>query len=160
MTITDNPSTQHLALRLDRISEPQTIRMSKLSRELKAAGKDIIDLSLGEPDFRTPNHIIEAATKAMWDGFTKYTPVAGFPELRQAVCDKLLRDNNLVYECANIVVSTGAKQCLANVVLSLINPGDEVIIPTPYWVTYSALVDLSEGKNVFVRCGIEGRFLR
>lgn len=158
MTNIESPAVQHLAHRLDRIQEPQTIRMAKLSRELKAQGKNIIDLSLGEPDFRTPDHIIEAATKAMWDGFTKYPPVAGFPELRQAVCDKLKRDNNLEYLPENVVVSTGAKQSLANVILSVINPGDEVIIPTPYWVTYGALVSLSEGKNVFVNCGLEDGF--
>ncbi len=147
-----------LANRLDRVSEPQTIRMAKLSRELKAQGLNIIDLSLGEPDFATPAHICEAATKAMGDGYTKYTPVAGFPELRQAICDKLRRENGLSYENENIVVSTGAKQSLANVVLSVINPGDEVIIPTPYWVTYHALVQLAEGNSVFVPTTIDADF--
>jgi aspartate aminotransferase len=147
-----------LAQRLDRISEPQTIKMAKLSRELKSQGLDIIDLSLGEPDFRTPQHICDAAVKAMEDGYTKYTPVAGIPELRQAVCTKLKRDNGLDYLPENIVVSTGAKQSLANAVLCLINPGDEAIIPTPYWVTYAALVSLSEGKPVFVDCGIDSDF--
>lgn len=147
-----------LAQRLDRISEPQTIRMAKLSRELKAQGLDIIDLSLGEPDFRTPEHICEAAVQAMKDGYTKYTPVAGIPELRQAVCTKLQRDNGLSYLPEQIVVSTGAKQSLANAILCLINPGDEAIIPTPYWVTYAALVSLSEGRPVFVPCGIESDF--
>ncbi len=143
-----------LAQRLNRIQEPQTIRMAKLGRELRAQGHNIIDLSLGEPDFATPRHICEAATEAMYSGYTKYPPVAGFPELRQAICDKLERDNNLLYECENIIVSTGAKQSLANAVLSLLNPGDEVIIPTPYWVTYAALVQLSEGTSKFVKCGI------
>jgi aspartate aminotransferase len=147
-----------LAQRLDRISEPQTIKMAKLSRELKAQGIDIIDLSLGEPDFRTPQHICDAAVQAMVDGYTKYTPVAGIPELRQAVCTKLKRDNGLDYLPEHIVVSTGAKQSLANAVLCLVNPGDEAIIPTPYWVTYAALVTLSEGKPVFVPCGIETDF--
>lgn len=147
-----------LAQRLDRISEPQTIKMAKLSRELKSQGLDIIDLSLGEPDFRTPQHICDAAVKAMEDGYTKYTPVAGIPELRQAVCTKLKRDNGLDYLPENIVVSTGAKQSLANAVLCLINPGDEAIIPTPYWVTYAALVSLSEGKPIFVDCGLESDF--
>lgn len=147
-----------LAQRLDRISEPQTIRMAKLSRELKAQGLDIIDLSLGEPDFRTPEHICEAAVQAMKDGYTKYTPVAGIPELRQAVCTKLQRDNGLHYLPEQIVVSTGAKQSLANAILCLINPGDEAIIPTPYWVTYAALVSLSEGIPVFVPCGIDSDF--
>lgn len=132
--------------------------MAKLSRELKAQGHNIIDLSLGEPDFRTPQHICDAATKAMNDGYTKYTPVAGVPELRQAICDKLLRDNNLTYTPDQIIVSTGAKQSLANAILSLIGPGDEVIIPTPYWVTYSALVQLAEGTSKFIRCTIDHDF--
>ena len=147
-----------LAQRLDRISEPQTIRMAKLSRELKAQGKNIIDLSLGEPDFNTPHHIVEAADDAMEEGYTKYTPVAGFMDLREAICQKLKRDNNLDYIPQEVMVSTGAKQSLANVILCLINPGDEVIIPTPYWVTYSSLVQLSEGKPVFVNCTIDQDF--
>lgn len=146
------------AQRLDRISEPQTIRMAKLSRELKAQGNNIIDLSLGEPDFQTPKYICDAATRAMAEGYTKYTPVAGIPELRAAICKKLKRDNNLDYTPEETLVSTGAKQSLANVILCLINPGDEVIIPTPYWVTYSALVQLSEGKSVFIPCGIDTDF--
>ncbi|MBL7718907.1 MAG: pyridoxal phosphate-dependent aminotransferase [Flavipsychrobacter sp.] len=147
-----------LAKRLDRISEPQTIRMAKLSRELKAQGHDIIDLSLGEPDFRTPQHICDAATEAMAAGYTKYTPVVGYPELREAISHKLKRDNGLDYGIDEIIVSTGAKQCLANAVLSIINPGDEVIIPTPYWVTYSALVQLAEGTCKFVDCFIDTDF--
>lgn len=147
-----------LAQRLDRISEPQTIKMAKLSRELKAQGLDIIDLSLGEPDFRTPQHICDAADQAMRDGFTKYPPVAGFPDLRQAVCDKLKRDNNLEYTPEQVMVSTGAKQSLANTILSIINPGDEAVIPTPFWVTYAALVSLAEGQPVFVDCPIEQDF--
>lgn len=143
-----------LASRLSRIQEPQTIRMAKMGRELRAQGHHIVDLSLGEPDFSTPAHICEAATEAMYNGFTKYPPVAGFPELRQAICAKLHRDNDLAYEPENIIVSTGAKQSLANAILSLVNPGDEVIIPTPYWVTYAALVQLSEGISKFIRCGI------
>ncbi|MBS1589975.1 MAG: aminotransferase class I/II-fold pyridoxal phosphate-dependent enzyme, partial [Bacteroidetes bacterium] len=139
-----------LASRLNRIQEPQTIRMAKLARELRAQGANIVDLSLGEPDFITPKHICEAATEAMTQGYTKYTPVAGMPELRQAICQKLKRDNNLDYSPEEIIVSTGAKQSLANAILSLIDPGDEVIIPTPYWVTYSALVDLAEGINKFI----------
>ena len=156
--LTDTLPKMQLAQRLDRVTEPQTIRMAKLSRELKAQGLDIIDLSLGEPDFSTPKHICEAATKAMEEGFTKYTPVAGFMDLRQAICDKLKRENDLHYTTENIIVSTGAKQALANVVLSVINPGDEVIIPTPYWVTYSALVQLAEGTSVFVPTTIETDF--
>lgn len=147
-----------LADRLHYFTEPQTLRMAKLARELKAQGADIIDLSLGEPDFGTPQFICEAATKAMAEGYTKYPPVAGFPELRDAICRKFRRDNNLNFDPAQILVSTGAKQCLANVVMCAINPGDEVIIPTPYWVTYSSLIDLAEGKPVFVHCGIEQDF--
>lgn len=132
--------------------------MAKLSRELKAQGKDIIDLSLGEPDFRTPQHICDAAVQAMADGYTKYTPVAGIAELRQAICTKLKRDNNLDYSPENIIVSTGAKQSLANAILCLINPGDEAIIPTPFWVTYGGLVSLSEGVPVYVNCGLDSDF--
>ena len=144
--------------RLSRISEPQTIKMAKLTRALKAEGANIVDLSLGEPDFATPQHIILAATKAMEDGFTKYTPVAGIPDLRNAIVEKLKRDNNLHYATENILVSTGAKQSLANVILCMIDKGDEVINPTPYWVTYSALVNLAEGTVKHVSCGIDTDF--
>ncbi|WP_223233340.1 pyridoxal phosphate-dependent aminotransferase [Chitinophaga sp. CF418] len=132
--------------------------MAKLSRELKAQGIDIVDLSIGEPDFDTPAHIREAAKKAIDEGFTHYTPVAGYLELRQAVVHKLQRDNGLQYTPEQIVVSTGAKQSIANTVLSVINPGDEVIIPTPYWVTYSELVKLCQGEVVFVPCSIENNY--
>jgi aspartate aminotransferase len=144
--------------RLSRISEPQTIKMAKLTRALKAEGANIVDLSLGEPDFATPQHIVLAATKAMEDGFTKYTPVAGITDLRNAIVEKLKRDNNLHYATENILVSTGAKQSLANVILCMIDKGDEVIIPTPYWVTYSALVNLAEGTVKHVSCGIDTDF--
>lgn len=147
-----------LAERLSRISEPQTIKMAKLSRELKAQGIDIVDLSIGEPDFDTPAHIREAAKKAIDEGFTHYTPVAGYLELRQAVVHKLQRDNGLEYTPEQIIVSTGAKQSIANTVLSIINPGDEVVIPTPYWVTYSELVKLCQGEVVFVPCSIENKY--
>jgi aspartate aminotransferase len=147
-----------LADRLSRISEPQTIKMAKLSRELKAQGIDIVDLSIGEPDFDTPQHIRDAAKKAIDDGYTHYTPVAGYADLKQAVTYKLKRDNGLEYTPEQIVVSTGAKQCLANAVLAIINPGDEVVIPTPYWVTYSELVKLCQGEVVFVPCSIENNY--
>ncbi len=147
-----------LAQRLNRISEPQTILMAKLGRELKAQGINVIDLSLGEPDFKTPQHIIDAATEAMNQGYTKYPPIAGFAELREAIVTKLKRDNNLEYKPEEVMVSTGAKQVLANAILSIINPGDEAIIPTPFWVTYASLVSLAEGKNVFVPCSIEEHF--
>ncbi len=132
--------------------------MAKLSRELKAQGIDIVDLSIGEPDFDTPEHIREAAKKAIDEGYTHYTPVAGYLDLKQAVAHKLLRDNSLEYTPEQIVVSTGAKQSIANAVLSIVNPGDEVIIPTPYWVTYSELVKLCQGVVKFVPCGIENNY--
>lgn len=147
-----------LAQRLNLISEPQTIKMAKLGRELRAQGANIIDLSLGEPDFVTPAHICAAATNAMAKGYTKYTPVAGIPELRAAICEKLKRDNKLAYSPEEILVSTGAKQSLANAILSLINPGDDVLIPTPYWVTYSALAQLAEGVIHYIPCSIETDF--
>lgn len=147
-----------LARRLERVQEPQTIKMAKLARELRSQGINIIDLSLGEPDFITPTHICEAAKDALDQGYTKYPPVAGFPELRQAISDKLKRDNNLAYPADQIIVSTGAKQSLANAILSLVNPGDEVLIPTPYWVTYSALVSFAEGQVKYLPCFIETGF--
>jgi aspartate aminotransferase len=147
-----------LADRIARLTESETLQMAKLSRELKAQGKDIIDLSLGEPDFDTPAFIKEAAKKAIDDGFTKYTPVAGFLDLRQAIVSKLKRDNNLEYTPEQIVVSTGAKQSIANVVMVLINPGDEVIIPAPYWVSYREIVKLAEGKFVVVPTSLENEF--
>jgi aspartate aminotransferase len=135
---------------LSRFAEPETLKMAKLGRELRAKGIDVIDLSLGEPDFDTPTHIKDAAKKAIDDNWSHYTPVAGYLDLREAVCTKFKRDNNLEYKPENIVVSTGAKQSLANVILALVDEGDEVIIPTPYWVTYSELVKIARGKVVEV----------
>src|SRR5258705_6759769 len=129
---------------LDRFAEPETLKMAKLGRELRAKGVDVIDLSLGEPDFNTPQHIKDAAKKAIDDNWSHYPPVAGYPDLREAVCEKLKRDNDLDYEPGNIIISAGAKQSLANAVLAVVNKGDEVIIPTPYWVTYSEIVKLGE----------------
>lgn len=140
-----------LAERLNRISESQTLKMARLGRELRAKGLDIIDLSLGEPDFITPEHIREAAKKAIDEGYTHYTPVAGFAELRQAVCDKLKRENGLEYAPEQVVTSTGAKHSLVNVIMTVVNPGDEVIIPSPYWVTYSEQVKFVQGKVVTIR---------
>ena len=134
-----------LSTRLERFNEPETLKMAKLGRELRAKGIDIIDLSLGEPDFDTPQHIKDAAIKAVNDNYSHYTPVAGYLDLREAVCTKLTRDNNLDYKPEQIVVSTGAKQSLANAVLATVSVNDEVIIPTPYWVTYSEIVKLGEG---------------
>jgi aspartate aminotransferase len=133
------------AERINRIEEPQTIKMAKLSRELKAQGKDVVDLSLGEPDFVTPAHIRQAAVEAMDAGFTKYPPVAGYPELKDAIIRKFARDNDLTYTREQVMVCTGAKQCIANVMMCIINHGDEVIIPSPYWVTYGDLVSLCGG---------------
>lgn len=143
---------------LTRFNEPETLKMAKLGRELRAKGADVIDLSLGEPDFDTPQHIKDAAIKAINDNWSHYTPVAGFVDLREAVCTKLKRDNNLDYSCENIVVSTGAKQSLANTILALVDVDDEVIIPTPYWVTYSELVKIAGGKVVEIRSTVENSF--
>lgn len=143
---------------LQRFNEPETLKMAKLGRELRAKGIDVIDLSLGEPDFDTPPHIKDAAIKAIHDNWSHYTPVAGFLDLREAVCKKLKRDNQLDYKAENIVVSTGAKQSLANAILALVDEGDEVIIPTPYWVTYSELVKIARGKVVEVKSSAEQGF--
>lgn len=132
--------------------------MAKLGRELRAKGIDVIDLSLGEPDFGTPVHIKEAAIKAIQDNWSHYTPVAGFPDLREAVCKKFKRDNDLDYKPENIIVSTGAKQSLANAILALVDEGDEVIIPTPFWVTYSELVKIARGKVVEIKTTTEQGF--
>lgn len=148
----------HLSSRLERFAEPETLKMAKLGRELRSQGIDVIDLSLGEPDFDTPEHIKEAAKKAVSDNWSHYPPVAGYPELREAVCFKLRRDNNLDYKPENIVVSTGAKQSLANAVLAVVDRGDEVIIPTPYWVTYSEIVKIAEGDVKLVRTTIENNY--
>lgn len=143
---------------LDRFAEPETLKMAKLGRELRAQGIDVIDLSLGEPDFDTPEHIKEAAKKAVDDNYSHYTPVAGYLDLREAVCKKLKRDNNLDYLPENIVVSTGAKQSLANIILALVDKGDEVIIPAPFWVTYSELVKIAGGVPVILPTSMENGF--
>lgn len=147
-----------LSTRIQNLSESATIKMAKLGRELAAKGVDVISLSFGEPDFHTPEHIKEAAKQAMDKNFTYYTPVAGYPELRKAVVAKLKNENNLDYDAADIVVSTGAKQAIANAVLCLVNPGEEVIIPTPYWVSYSEVVKLAEGKSVFINTTVDTNF--
>jgi len=143
---------------LERFNEPETLKMAKLGRELRSKGIDVIDLSLGEPDFDTPEHIKEAAIKAIKDNWSHYTPVAGYPDLREAVCTKFKRDNNLDYKPENIVVSTGAKQSLANTIFALVDEGDEVIIPTPYWVTYSAVAQIMKGKIVFINAKMENDY--
>jgi aspartate aminotransferase len=143
---------------LNRFSEPETLKMAKLGRELRAKGIDVIDLSLGEPDFDTPEHIKAAAKKAIDDNWSHYTPVAGYADLREAICTKFKRDNQLDYKPENIVVSTGAKQSLANVILALVDEDDEVIIPTPYWVTYSELVKIARGKVVEVHTSLDSGY--
>jgi aspartate aminotransferase len=147
-----------LSSRLDRFNEPETLKMAKLGRELRSQGIDVIDLSLGEPDFDTPGHIKEAAKRAVDENWSHYPPVAGYPDLRQAVCTKLKRDNNLDYLPENILVSTGAKQSLANAVLAVVDTNDEVVIPTPYWVTYSEIVKLGEGTVKLVRTSIDNKY--
>lgn len=147
-----------LSDRILNMEESATLAMARKSRELQAQGVDIIALSLGEPDFTTPEFIKDAANQAMKDNYTTYTPVPGYLELRQAISKKFKRDNNLEYSPEQIVVSTGAKQSIANVVMSIVNPGDEVIIPAPYWVSYEAIVDVAEGKSVKINAGIDTDF--
>jgi aspartate aminotransferase len=147
-----------LSNRINNLSESATIKMAKLGRELAAKGVDVINLSFGEPDFHTPEYIKDAAKKAMDDNFTYYTPVSGYPELRKAIVAKLKNENGLDYDISQIVVSTGAKQAIANAVLCLVNPGEEVIIPTPYWVSYSEVVKLAEGESVFINTTAESNF--
>ena len=147
-----------LSDRLNAMEESATIAMSRKSRELKLEGRDVISLSLGEPDFDTPQFIKDAANKAMQDNFTKYTPVPGYEDLREAISSKFKRDNGLDYGIDQIVVSTGAKQSIANVVMSIVNAGDEVIIPAPFWVSYIEIVKVSEGTPVVVSSGIESDF--
>jgi aspartate aminotransferase len=147
-----------LSGRINELEESQTIGMAKLSRELNEKGFDVINLSLGEPDFDTPIHVREAAKKAIDEGYTHYPPISGFMELRKVISEKFKRENNLDYSAQQIVVSTGAKQAIANVVLSLVNKGDEVIIPKPYWVSYIEIVKLAEGKPVFISSSIENNF--
>ncbi len=144
--------------RLNRLSESQTIAMARKSRELRSCGIDVISLSLGEPDFNTPDFIKEAAKKAIDDNFSSYTAVAGYQELREAICLKLKRDNGLDYTPDQIVTSTGAKQSLANVLLALIDPGDEVLLLAPYWVSYKEMVKLAEGTPVEVLAGVEQEY--
>lgn len=151
-------TTPYLSDRINNLSESATLKMTKLGRELAAKGVNVISLSVGEPDFNTPENVKNAAKQALDDNFTRYSPVPGYPELRQAIVNKLKNENGLDYDPSQIVVSTGAKQSLSNVILTLINPDDEVIIPTPYWVSYSEMVVLAEGKSVFINTDIESDF--
>jgi len=147
-----------LADRINALEESATLAMSKKSREIAAQGHNVINLSVGEPDFKTPKHICDAAKKAIDDGFHAYTPVSGIPELRTAIAEKLKRENNLDWKAENIIVSTGAKHSLANVIETLINPGQEVIILAPYWVSYAEMVKIAEGKSVIVTGSFENDF--
>jgi len=147
-----------LSDRILQLEESQTLAMAQRSRELSEKGIDIINLSLGEPDFQTPEHIREAAKKAIDDGYSFYTPVAGYADLRQAICTKFERDNGLRYSPEQIVVSTGAKQSIINILLCLLNPGDEVLLPTPYWVSYESMIQLSEGKSIRIPSTVEQDF--
>ncbi len=148
-----------LSNRIEAIEESATLAMAAKAREFKSRGIDVISLSLGEPDFKTPQHICEAAKKAIDDGkYFAYPPVAGYQDLREALAAKYQKDNHVPYKAENIVVSNGAKQSIANAMLALINPGDEVIVFAPYWVSYDALVRLAEGTPVLVRGGIETDF--
>lgn len=147
-----------LSDRLNRLSYSQTFVMSNKARELKAQGINVISLTLGEPDFEIPKFVRESAIKAIKDGVKSYTPVPGYPELRKAIANKFKRDNNLEYQPDQIVVSTGGKQSIINVLLSIINDGDEVIVPAPYWVSYYEMVKLAGGENIVVKTTIDTDF--
>jgi len=147
-----------LSTLVNRLAPSATLAMSQKSAELKAQGVDIINLSVGEPDFNTPDHIKEAAKKAVDDNYSRYSPVAGYPALRKAICAKLKNENGLDYLPEQIVCSNGAKQCVCNAVMALVSPGEEVIIPAPYWVSYPQMVLMADGKPVFVEAKIEQDF--
>lgn len=147
-----------LSTLVQRLAPSATLAMSQKSAELKAQGVDVINLSVGEPDFNTPDHIKEAAKKAVDDNYSRYSPVAGYPALRKAIVAKLKNENGLDYTPEQIVCSNGAKQCVCNAVMALVSPGEEVIIPAPYWVSYPQMVLMADGKPVFVEAGIEQDF--
>lgn len=147
-----------LSDRINKMEESATLAMTRMSRDLECKGFNVINLSIGEPDFNTPEFIKDAAKRAIDQNYTHYPPVPGYQDLKEAICLKLKRDNNLDYKPAQIVVSTGAKQALANAILSLVNPGDEVIVPAPFWVSYSELIKLAEGIPVYVSATIENDF--
>ncbi|MGY5846649.1 pyridoxal phosphate-dependent aminotransferase [Salegentibacter sp. HM20] len=149
---------EQLSNRINNLATSQTLAMAAKARELKAEGKDIIGLSLGEPDFNTPDFIKEAAIQAINDNYNTYTPVDGYVELKNAIINKFKRDNNLSYEPSQIVVSTGAKQSLANVAMVLLNPGDEVLLPCPYWVSYAEIVKLAEGVPIELPTTVDSDF--
>ena len=148
----------YLSERINLLAESETLAMTRRSRELRAQGFDVINLSIGEPDFNTPEHVKEAAKDAIDQNYSHYTPVPGYPELRQAIANKLKRDNGLGYTADQIVVSTGAKQSLANAILCLVNVGEEVLIPAPYWVSYKEIIKLAGAKGVFIEGNINTDF--
>lgn len=147
-----------LSDRLNRLSPSATLAMSQKSSEMKAQGIDVINLSVGEPDFNTPDHIKDAAKKAVDENYSRYSPVPGYSELRKAIVDKLQKENNLEYGLSEVLVSNGAKQCVCNAVMALVNNGDEVIVPAPYWVSYPQMVKLAGGTPVYVNAGFEQNF--
>ena len=147
-----------LSARLNRLAPSATFAMSQRSNELKASGVDVVNLSVGEPDFNTPDHIKEAAKKAIDENYSRYSPVPGYPVLREAIVEKLKRENNLEYKSSQIICSNGAKQSVCNVVMSLVGEGDEVIVPAPYWVSYTQMVKLADGVPVTVATGLEQNF--
>lgn len=148
----------NLSERLNRLAPSATLAMSQKSSEMKSQGIDVINLSVGEPDFNTPDHIKAAAIKAVEDNWSRYSPVPGYPELRKAIVNKLKNENGLDYEPSQILCSNGAKQSVCNAIMALVNSGDEVIIPAPYWVSYPQMVLLAEGTPVFVEAPIEQDF--
>jgi aspartate aminotransferase len=149
---------EKISNRLEKLSVSATLAMTQKSRELKEKGNDVVNLSIGEPDFDTPKHVKEAAIKAINENWTHYPPVPGYPELRQAISDKFKRENDLDYAPDQVMVSAGAKHSLINVLLSVVDPGDEVVVPAPYWVSYVEMVKLAEARPVVLKCGIESDF--
>ena len=147
-----------LSDRLNRLAPSATLAMSQKSSEMKVQGIDVINMSVGEPDFNTPDNIKEAAKKAIDENFSRYSPVPGYPDLRKAIVAKLKKENGLDYTVNEVIVGTGGKQCVCNAVLALVNPGDEVIIPAPYWVSYPQMVKLAEGNRVIVNAGFDQDF--
>ena len=157
-TLAPPPAETFLSNRINAMQESQTIGMAKKARALAAQGFDVINLSFGEPDFQTPQYIKDAAKTALDEGYTFYSPVPGYPDLRQAICDKFKRDNNLDYQPNQIVVSTGAKQSLVNAILSIVNPGDEVIVFAPFWVSYEEMVKMADGVPVILVGSLENDY--
>ena len=151
-------SAEHLSNRVKLMAVSATIAMSQASRDLKNSGKDVISLSIGEPDFNTPDLIKEAAKKAIDENYSKYPPISGYQDLKEAICKKFKRENNIDYSPSQILVSTGAKQSIANVILALVNEGDEVILPAPYWVSYLELIKLAGGIPIEVNSTLESDF--